>query len=419
VLGWGGFWAWDPVENASLLPWLTLTALVHSIMIQEARGGMKKWNVLLSLATVEFVFLGTLITRSGVIASVHAFGRSGLSMPFATLMIFLLLATLYLIRKQSAFIKSHDVVESAVSKETTFLLNNLLFTAFALTVFWGTVFPLISEAFGYKATIGAKYYEQTTSPIAYAIVVLTGFCIAIGWRKSELGVIKRTLVILSFLIVVAAISSFEIGLASFAIALSAFAILLHLRQYVADSRMFKREYGSLSFLKIVLRKRRRYSGYTIHLGVILVFVGVVVNWTYAEEFEVTMNVGEEVGIDDYVLVYKGFNENRESAKIVIEAELDIVANGKINKAFPRLERYVLQKSEIPRVAIVNEPLKDIYISPISVGKDSAVFKIKLNPLTSLIWSGSLIMLGGIVFALFPRRFVPSHSKVESGIVGGG
>jgi cytochrome c-type biogenesis protein CcmF len=412
VLGWGGFWAWDPVENASLLPWLTLTALVHSIMIQEARRGMKKWNILLSLATVEFVLLGTLITRSGIIASVHAFGKSGLSMPFVSLMVSLLVVTVYLIWKRSAFIKSYDVIENVISKETTFLLNNLLFTAFALTVFWGTIFPLISEALlGYKATIGAKYYEQTTSPIAYGLVVLTGFCVAIGWRRGDRKTVKRLLIILSLFLAIAILAMFA-GIAlpsSAALAVSSFAVLFQLRQYVVDTGTFKKEYGSLSFVRIILRRRRRYSGYTIHLGVIMVFIGIVGNWMYAEEHEVVMKVGEEIKIGDYTFVYRG-HHFQKSSKIVIELEIDVITSNGVQKAFPRIERYMLQNNQIAKVAIVYEPLKDIYISPVSVEGDSAILKIKLNPLTSLIWNGSLVMLGGVLFGLIPRKFIAKFDK---------
>jgi cytochrome c-type biogenesis protein CcmF len=417
TLGWGGFWAWDPVENASLLPWLTLTALVHSIMIQEARQGMKKWNILLSLATIEFVLLGTLITRSGIIASIHAFGRSGLGIPFTILMVSLLAVTVYLIKIRSAFIKSHDVIEHTISKETTFLLNNLLFTAFALTVFWGTIFPLISEALlGYKATIGAKYYEQTTSPIAYAIIALTGFCVAIGWRRGDKKTVKRLLVILSLLVGAAILAVFA-GISlpgSAALAVSLFAVLLQLRQYVVDTGTFNKEYSSLSFIKIILRRRRRYSGYTIHLGVIMVFIGIVGNWMYAEEHEVVMKVDEQIKIGDYSFVYRGYSEDRVSSKIVIESEIDVINDGKIQKVFPKIERYMLQNNEIVRVVIIYEPLRDIYITLVSIEGDSAVLKIKSNPLTSLIWNGSLIMLGGVIFGLIPRRVIVKFldAKVE-------
>jgi cytochrome c-type biogenesis protein CcmF len=416
VLGWGGFWAWDPVENASLLPWLTLTALVHSIMIQEARRGMKKWNILLSLATVEFVLLGTLITRSGIIASVHAFGKSGLSLPFVALMVSLLVVTVYLIEKRSAFIKSHDVIENAISKETTFLLNNLLFTAFALTVFWGTIFPLISEALlGYKATIGAKYYEQTTSPIAYGLIVLTGFCVAIGWRKGDKRTVKRLLITLSLFIAIAMLAMFA-GIAlpsSAALAASSFAVLFQLRQYVVDTRTFKKDYGSLSFIGIILRRRRRYSGYTIHLGVIMVFLGVVGNWMYAEEQEVVMKVGEGIKVGDYTYIYRGHSQDRKSSKIVIESVIDVVGKGGVRKAFPKIE-YAMG-NEVPKVAIIYEPLRDIYISPVVINGDSGVFKIRINPLTSLIWNGSIVMLGGVVFGLIPKRLIPKfENKIRKG-----
>ncbi len=414
VLGWGGFWGWDPVENASLLPWLTLTALMHSVMIQEARQGMKLWNVLLAFATFEFVILGTFLTRSGVIGSVHAFGQSNLSAPFTFLMFAAFAATLYITMERKEFIKSQDVIENVVSKETTFLLNNLLFTAFALSIFWGTIFPILSEAVvGYKATIGPKYYNQITAPLAFSLVALIGLCVAIPWRKSDGA--KRLLLI--FLVISA--SSFIIGLLAglkigvLAFMLSIFSVVLQIAQYLKDTKAFREEYGVLSFLKIILRKRRRYGGYTVHLGVILVFIGVVGTWVYATEHDLTLNIDEPYNVGGYTFIYRGYTKTDLSSKIVIEARVDIWRGESfLETAYPKIEKYFLRDQEVTRVEIIHEPVKDVYLSLQMVDEKSAHVRVKFNPLTNLIWMGTVIMISGGLLALTPRSLVQKIAEVK-------
>lgn len=408
VLGWGGFWAWDPVENASLLPWLTTTALLHSIMIQEARKGMKKWNILLSFATVEFVLLGTLITRSGIIASVHAFGMSGLSLPFTILMVVLLVITVFLIFKQS--VVSRDVIENLISRETSFLLNNLLFSAFALTVFWGTIFPLFTEAFlGYKAVIGEKYYLQTVTPIAYMLATLSGFCVVLEWRVGSRGTLRllifASLTMLSALLL-SATSVFGFRLNSLwvlTLTISLFAIFFQILQYIRDAKVFRREYGNLSFVKVLILKRRRYGGYTVHLGVILIFLGVAGNWIFAEEREVLAGINDEITVMGYSFVYKGLEQGVMKDRVVFTAYVEVTTSKGVEVVKPRIERFKLQSNEISRVAILRDGLVDVYISLMSFNKDSVGLRIKFNPFVPFIWVGSLIMLSGGVFALTPKH----------------
>ncbi len=416
VLGWGGFWGWDPVENASLLPWITLTALMHSVMIQEARQGMKLWNVLLAFATFEFVVLGTFLTRSGVVGSVHAFGQSNLSAPFTFLMFAAFAATLYITIERKEFIKSQDVIENVVSKETTFLLNNLLFTAFALSIFWGTIFPILSEAVvGYKATIGPKYYNQITAPLAFSLVALIGLCVAIPWRKSD-GAKKLLLI---FLVISA--SSFIIGLLAglkvgiLAFMLSIFSIVLQIIQYLRDTKAFREEYGVLSFLKIILRKRRRYGGYTVHLGVIFVFIGVVGTWVYATEHDLTLSIDEPYNVGEYTFIYRGYTKTDLSSKTVIEARVDVWRGENfLETAHPKIEKYFLRDQEVMRVEIIHEPIKDVYLSLQKVDEKSAHIRVKFNPLTNFIWMGAVIMIFGGMLALTPRSLVQKVVGVKKG-----
>lgn len=416
VLGWGGFWGWDPVENASLLPWLTVTALLHSIMIQEARQGMKLWNALLSLASFEFVFLGTFLTRSGVIGSVHAFGQSGLSAPLTFFMLTTLFISLAVINERRDYIRGLDVVESAISKEASFLLNNLLFTAFAMSVLWGTVFPILSEAVvGYKATIGEKYYLQVTSPLAFSLIALIGLCVGLQWRKSDARTLKKLLSIF----IASSISSVALGFildlevrGMLSFSLAAFSLALQILQYLRDTVIFKKEFGNLSFLKIVLRKRRRYGGYTAHLGVILVFLGVVGNWVYAEEHELNLKIDEPYSLGDYIFIYRGHLTKNTSFKSAVEVKIDVVSPGNTVTATPEIEYHFLRNQDVTRVEIIHEPLKDIYIIPEVVDDEKAVVKIKFNPLTGFIWSGALIMMIGGLLSLTPRKVVSWIAEVK-------
>ncbi len=414
VLGWGGYWAWDPVENSSLMPWLTLSALMHSVMIQEARRGMKLWNILLALATFEFVILGTFITRSGVISSVHAFGQSSLTAPFSTFMVAVLIATLWIINERKEFIKSEDIIESLASKEATFLFNNLILVASALTVFWGTIFPLVSEGLtGYKVTIGPPFYNQVITPLAIALVVLLGFCIAFPWRKASKGELIRRLRIpaIAFLVALAIASSLklrpEVILAT---SIFAFSFTTHVQQYIWDTSAFSKEYGSKSYFKIVLRRRRRYGGYTTHLGLLLVFLGVA-GGVYGQVYEdVKLKINEPQQFGEYTLVYRGLDYSDDPLKTMWKAVIEVWKGDEfVTVLKPGIEVYKTgNREEIRKVDIYSEPLKDLYLIFNGVNDQYAFLEVRINPLVSLIWLGCWIMTFGGFFALIPRSFVSKY-----------
>ena len=411
VLGWGGYWAWDPVENSSLLPWLTLSALLHSIMIQEARKGMKLWNILLAFTTFEFVILGTFITRSGVISSVHAFGQSNLTPPFMLMLLLIPAATLWVIYEKKDFIRSQDIVESPLSKEATFLFNNLILVASALTVFWGTIFPLISEGLtGYKVTIGPPFYNQVMAPLAVALIILLGLCIAFPWRRAHSGELVKRLRVpsIAFLIGLGISIAFQLKIEMvIAVSVFLFALTTHIQQYIWDTSNFRKEYGNFSLVKIVFRKRRRYGGYTAHLGLLLVFMGVA-GGVYAETYEnVLMNVNEQRIFNDYTLVYRGLEFRENSLKITWYANVEVWKDGKLVKVLkPGIEKYkTAGGEEIRKVDIYTEFPKDLYIILNGAEQNRALFEVKTDPAVNLVWLGSWILTAGGVFALIPRRLV--------------
>ena len=422
VLGWGGYWAWDPVENSSLLPWLTLSALMHSIMIQEARKGMKLWNILLAFITFEFVLLGTFITRSGVISSVHAFGQSNLTPPFMLMLFTVAVTTLWVIYERRSYIKSQDIVESALSKEATFLFNNLILVASALTVFWGTIFPLISEGItGYKVTIGPPFYNQVITPLAIALIVLLGFCIAFPWRmahgKELLKRLKFPAVAFAGGIALGILLQLKIEIIM-ALSVFLFALTTHFQQYIWDTTKFRDEYGSLSSIKIILRRRRRYGGYTAHLGLLLVFIGIA-GGVYAEKYDnVLMGVGDQKAFGEYTLVYKGLGFKESDLKVTWYANVEVWKQGRLlGILHPAIEKYRTGNGEeIRRVDIYTHFPEDLYIILNGADQNRALFEVKVDPTVNLIWLGSWILTAGGVFALVPRSFVREFVfKSESGV----
>jgi len=411
VLGWGGYWAWDPVENSSLLPWLTLSALMHSIMIQEARKGMKLWNIVLAFITFEFVILGTFITRSGIISSVHAFGQSNLTPPFMLMLAFIGIFTAIVIFARKDYIKSQDIVESVASKEATFLFNNLILVASSLTIFWGTIFPLISEGItGYKVTIGPPFYNQVITPLAFLLVILLGFCIAFPWRKAHRKELMRRLRLpaLAFFVGASLSMAFQLKIElMLALSVFMFSFTTHLQQYIHDTSRFKEEYKRLSSVKILLRRRRRYGGYTAHLGLLLVFLGIA-GGVYSQSYEnVAMKVNEKMEFGDYVLIYRGIDFKDTSLKTSWYAHVELWKDGKLLKIMkPAIERYkVGNGEEIRRVDIFTEFPKDVYLIFSGVSGDTAFFDVKIDPAVNLIWVGCWVLTAGGIFALIPRRVV--------------
>ena len=413
VLGWGGYWAWDPVENSSLLPWLTLSALMHSVMIQEARRGMKLWNIILAFVTFEFVILGTFITRSGIISSVHAFGQSNLTPPFMAMLAGVAIITLWIIYERKDYIKSEDVIESVASKEATFLFNNLILVASALTVFWGTIFPMISEGIaGYKVTIGPPFYNQVITPLALLLIVLLGFCIAFPWRKASGKDLIRRLRFPALAFAIGLVVSIALQLRlemTIALSIFLFSLTTHIQQYIWDTSKFREEYGNLSSVKIILRRRRRYGGYTAHLGLLIIFLGIA-GGVYTQTFEnVYMGVNEQKTFGDYTLIYRGLEFEEDSLKMVWYAHVEVWKDGKfLGVLRPAIEKYKTGNGEeIRKVDIYTEFPEDLYLIFNGADEKSALFEVKIEPTVNLIWLGSWILTAGGLFALIPRRLVSS------------
>jgi cytochrome c-type biogenesis protein CcmF len=294
-LGWGGYWAWDPVENASFMPWIVGTAYLHSVMIQEKRGMLKVWNIVLILLTFLLTIFGTFITRSGLIASVHSFGESTLGWFFLLFLVMTLLISLSLLIYRLPYLKSKNQLDSLFSRESSFLLNNLLFVGIAFAVFWGTLFPIISEAVrGIKITVGAPFYNVVVTPIGLALLLLTGICPLIAWRKTTLANFARKIVLI-----------YPLTTLTFCIFVSTTLFLEFFNGTKTRHAAFDEGYPT-AFWNLVAKNKRRYGGHIIHFGVVLIFMAFSAS-AFNLEKQVTLQPGESFEIKNYTLRYDGLS----------------------------------------------------------------------------------------------------------------
>jgi cytochrome c-type biogenesis protein CcmF len=319
-LGWGGYWAWDPVENASLMPWLTGTAFLHSVMIQEKRGMLKVWNVSLVLATGVLAILGTFLVRSGILESIHAFGASTLGIPFLVLIVVMIGGSIALVTSRAEHLRTAHRLDSLLSREAAFLLNNLVLVALCFVVFWGTFFPLISEAFtGDEASVGPPWFNRYITPLALVLVLLSGIGPLIAWRRATVANLRRNFVVpagaaaVVLAVLVAAGVTGSIGaLLMFTFAAFVFGALgQELWRGVRARRAMSPDSVPGALVALVRRNRRRYGGYLVHVGVAVMFVGVAASSAFQDQRLVELRPGQTERIAGYALTYE-----RPTARLV-------------------------------------------------------------------------------------------------------
>ncbi len=415
-LGWGGYWAWDPVENASLMPWLTGTAFLHSVMIQEKKGMLKVWNVSLVMMTFLLTIFGTFLTRSGILSSVHAFGESTLGMYFLGFLALMTLGSLYVLFNRMEVLAQENEFESALSKESSFLLNNLLLVGAAFAVFWGTVFPLISETLrGVEVTVSAPFFNRVLVPIGILLVVLTGICPLIAWRRSSFENLRRNFLYpLGVMLVVMAGLAFYLrdnlnlgallayGSSTFVIATIVLDVLraLRVRQRVTGEGLV------VALFRMLTRNRRRYGGYLVHLGVVIMIIGIAGSSIYDVEVTKTVRVGEVIEIQGYTLEYTGIDlEQRPPALQNVVANVVVFKDGQ-RLGIVRPEKAFHPNSEGPvtEVAILSSLAHDVYVilAGWDLDRGVATFKVKVNPLVAWLWFGAYLLVAGTVFAVWPE-----------------
>jgi cytochrome c-type biogenesis protein CcmF len=336
-LGWGGYWGWDPVENASLMPWLTGTAFLHSAMIQEKRGMLKVWNVSLVLATGILAILGTFLVRSGILDSIHAFGASTLGTPFLILIGVLVAGSVALVASRRAELRSLHRLDSLFSREAAFLLNNLVLVGLCFVIFWGTFFPLISEAVtGHKAAVGPPWFNRYTVPLALVLVLLAGIGPVIAWRRATLANLLRNFrlpvgVALGLVALLAALGATShpaalamFGCAGFVLA----AVGQEFWRGARARRAMTREPLPAALVALVRRNRRRYGGYVVHAGMAILFVGVAASSAFQHARDVRLSPGGSARVGGYDVRYVRPTAKLASEKVSLGAVLDVRKNGR-------------------------------------------------------------------------------------------
>jgi cytochrome c-type biogenesis protein CcmF len=415
VLGWGGYWAWDPVENAAFLPWLPATAFLHSVMIQERRGMLKVWNVSLIIAAFALTLFGTFLTRSGVLSSVHAFSSGPVGGLFLGFLAVVLLGSFALVALRADRLRSQPELDSMVSRESTFLLNNVLLAAVTFTVLLGTIFPLVAEAVtGVKLSVGAPYFSRVTVPLFVVMLLLMGVGPLIAWRKASLDNLRRNFLWpagLSLLVGAAlAASGVRDAWPLLAFTLSAFVVLTmthDLARAVAARRALAGE-GVLSALGSLLRRnQRRYGGFVVHLGIVLIVLGITGSMNYSHEHNATVAPGETIGLGRFTLRFEGLRRVPRPTHERVEADFRVFNDAHdLGALSPALKFFPTQQAPIGRAVLRMGWAEDLYVilsgfSEIKAGQ--ATVKVMVRPLVSWIWIGGGVLVLGALLAMWPFR----------------
>jgi cytochrome c-type biogenesis protein CcmF len=431
VLGWGGYWGWDPVENASFMPWLTGTAFLHSVMMQEKKGMMKSWNVWLIFSTFLLTLLGTTLTRGGLVSSVHAFAESPIGTWFIVFMGIVLAVCIFTYILQRSHLKSEQNLESLVSRESSFLFNNLVLLAACFVILWGTLFPILSEyVVGSKVTVGAPFYNGVAVPIGLFLLLLTGVGPLLPWRATSFRAIRRNFVlpVIALWVTVAACLAAGVrpwkdgGLdqgnlyALVAFALAAAVLTAILSEFLRGAAVIAKQSGRNYFWSMYLlirRNTRRYGGYFIHIGVVIVVIGLA-GAAFNRNVESEMALHDKISIGPYTLENVGFTQDSNPNYDSEYARLDVYRGGK--KQFQMTpERRFYPSSGQPQtmVAIHSVPGWDLYVVYEGTNPDTnqPIIKAFLNPLVSWIWAGVVMMVFGTLVALFPS-LKPAARKGE-------
>jgi cytochrome c-type biogenesis protein CcmF len=414
VLGWGGYWAWDPVENVALLPWLTATAFLHSVMVEERRGMLRVWNLSLVVATFALATFGTFLTRGSILSSVHAFAQSLVGPMYLGFLLLVVAVGFGLIAVRVWQLRSPGRLESLLSREAAFVGNNLLLVAITAVVLLGTVFPLLVEAVtGQQASVGAPYFNRTTVPLFLLLLFLMGVGPLLPWRRASAERLARRL-----LAPAAAGSLTMAGLAAAgvrsvaavaALGLAAFVGVANAREVVRGVRSYARATGrplSRAAVEAVARDRRWYGGLLVHLGVVVAAVAITTSSAFARQVEVTLDRGERVTFAGHVLSYRGARFVREPHRDVFVAEVSVERDGRaLGVLDPSLNFYPGANEAIGTPDIRYGALGDLYASVLGFDRDGAraTFRFFVNPALTWLWvGGGVVALGGLV-AWWPGR----------------
>lgn len=429
VLGWGGYWGWDPVENAAFLPWLTGTALLHSVMIQEKRGMLKLWNMFLIIGTFSAVIFGTFATRSGLVESVHSFARSGIGIPMFLFWSTLTVISVWLImwRYNRGELKDEREFTSLWSRESLFVLNNIVFMALFIAVFWGSFgAPITSELFmDTDITLGVDYFHRVTIPMFAAMYILMGIAPLAAWGVGSLRRLGNAILIPLALALVSVVGIYFAGMTRIGALFGYFIVLL--AGYVAlyetyravVARTKRGESPLTAFITLMQRNPRRYGGYLIHLGVTVIGIGVIGSTVYQMETQRTLSVGESLTIGGYEMRYDRFDGGQISVdgRRMDIANVTVLRNGnEVTTLRPRRDFFPTGSEGMNTMTIAAAHStweNDFYVLLVDwepISQNSATFKVYVNPLINLVWWGSVILILGTLISTWPSEVVPERIR---------
>jgi len=411
-LGWGGYWAWDPVENAALLPWLSGTAYLHSVMIQERKGMLKIWNVALVVITYLLCVFGTFLTRSGIVSSVHAFAESDFAMIFLGFIFAAAALCTALIMYRLPMLKSDNELDSMVSRESGFLFNNLLFLVACFAVLWGTMYPVLSEALqGEKAMVGPAWFNKVNIPIGLGLLALTGIGPLLAWRKSSLESLKRNFTWPTIAFVATTAVLLAAGVRHFyalmTFALSAFVLMTIVQEFHKGANARRAHRGgtyAAALVDLTLVNTRRYGGYIVHFGMVLIFIGVA-GMAFDTDVKADLRPGESVSIGSYDVKLVGLKEGETPNYTWLATELELSKNGKTLRNYePQKHLYIASGQPTSEVSRHATFVEDVYLVFASLADgDRATIQVFVKPLVRWVWIGGIVMFLGTGVTLVPGR----------------
>ena len=422
VLGWGGYWGWDPVENASLMPWITATAFLHSVMMQEKKGMMKVWNMVLVSATFLLSILGTTLTRTGIVSSVHAFAQSPVKVYFVGFLLSATALTIYAIVLRLPYLKSEVKLESVLSRESSFLFNNLILLASCFAVRWGTLFPVVMEALtGEKETIDAPYYNRVNVPIALFLIFLTGVGPLIAWRKSSFASLQKSFLmpsIVGLAVIIGLLAGGVYGIAPvMSFGLCAFVVASIVSEFWKGSRAIQaKEHINIfkSAYELTWRNTRRYGGYLVHMGIVMMFVGFTGS-AFNQHETVSIGLNQTVAFAGYDFTLKNVSDGDNPNYQFSHASVDVARHGNVLTTLEtEVRSYKASQEQSSIIGIRRRINEDVYINYAGLSQDNtkAIFQLYVFPLVTLIWGSFYILLFGTIICLIPGKVRLQYARTE-------
>ena len=420
-LGWGGYWGWDPVENASLMPWLVGTGFLHSVMIEQRRGMLKTWNITLIALTFLLSMFGTFLTRSGVLTSVHSFAESNIGPWFLGFILLTATVATALILYRKALLESENRIEAIVSREGSFLFNNVLFVALTFATFLGTTFPVLSEAVtGTKISVSAPFFNRVNVPIALTLLLLTGVGPVLSWKRVTASVLRRNFILPTFMGALAALIALPFGgtglytiVCIFGAAFVITTIVMEFARGIQARKTAETSALPGQVAHLVQKNKRRYGGYIVHAGMVVLFVGVLGSSVFQKEAHGPLKNGESLRIGPYALTLRGVTENQKQNAMHTTAILDIQRGSKfMGTERPSKAFYSKSQQPMTEIALRSTPMEDLYLILGGVNEDgSTSIQAYINPLVSFVWVGGLIMVFGTLIAISDKMRLRREEKV--------